>query len=1030
MIRSPADAPPSFARRRPLRAAVFRNRALRAAVGGALLVPAFAVGSAWVELDPFDAGLPVCRRFEDVDGLPQNTVHALLVDREGFVWAGTQDGAAFYDGQTWHGVELPDPLRSNFVRSMLQTKNGDLWIGSQAGGLFRRRDGAWRQFEPGDSGLPDDRVNVLLESERDTGESEIWIGTHEGGVVRYDGENWTVYSSAAGLPSSQVWDLLLTGAGADRTLWIATGAGPATLRLADGEVAIPAGAPSASVSSLIESTAADGRRVMNVGTYGQGLWRFAGGQWSRIDRDGGLPSSFLTDLAPSPSRGGDAFWIASDGGGIALLDEGVIRAIDLGATLSSRAVYKILETTAAEGGRAVWLGTRNNGVLRMVDGFWRGFQPFPETPNVPVNALLLRREAGGRASLWLGTDGYGLAVRRHGEWSRIDVASGALGNDTVTAIAETRAVGGRSALWVGTRNGGLARLEGERWSRFDSAGGALPNDTVQALVEGIDDHGRGTLWIGTREGLVAFDGERFRRAGESGPYPNEAVTSLAAVRAPDGALEIWVGTVEGLWRHRGSGWKKWDRRDGLHNPSVQALHFESSAGGERTVWIGSDGGGVYLLDPDAPGTTARTLADAGLPPVPNGSIYSILRDAEGRIYVLTNRGVSRLTRSPGGGEPARLEQFTSEHGLPLNQGNRGAGFVDDRGRLWIGTVGGAAAFDPALEPDDRTPKRLHVRVTPASCQDCDAFDGQLFAHDENRFRFRFQLLSYFAEPLLRYRTELVGHDVAPGEWTRAAEREVGALPPGRYLLRAWGRDATGVVSGPVEFAFAVRPAPWQTPWAWALGAALLAAIAGLLWRARSLAQARRERALEEQVAARTRRLQRANALLVELSYLDALTSVPNRRRFDELFALEWQRSLRSQAPLGLVIIDIDEFKKFNDTYGHQEGDEALRLVATALADGLARSGDAIARYGGEEFAVLLPSTDAAGAARFAEQLRRRVEDLALRHEASERRKILTVSCGAVAMVGSLDREHGELFRLADEALYRAKRAGGNQTASG
>ena len=308
------------------------------------------------------------------------------------------------------------------------------------------------------------------------------------------------------------------------------------------------------------------------------------------------------------------------------------------------------------------------------------------------------------------------------------------------------------------------------------------------------------------------------------------------------------------------------------------------------------------------------------------------------------------------------------------------------------------------------------------------FDGQLFPHDQNRFHFRLKLLSFFAEPLIRYRTELVGHDTEPGDWSRAlgagSERSARRPLPLPRLGPRRGRQR----GRPHELAFSIRPAPWQTPWAMLSALLLLLVLAITLFRARTRAHARREADLEEQVAARTRRLQRANALLIELSYVDALTSVPNRRRFDELFAQEWQRSLRSRAPLALVIFDIDEFKRFNDRLGHQEGDEALRQVATALADGLTRSGDTIARYGGEEFAAILPATDTAGAARLAEQFRARVEALAdppgrLGVAPDAHGELRRGVDGGDARAGASD-----LFRRADEAMYRAKRAGGNQTA--
>lgn len=973
------------------------------------------------------AGRPYCKLFLDVDGLPQNTVHALIVDREGSLWVGTQDGAAAYDGKSWNRLDLPHPDLSNFVRALLETRDGSLWIGRQAGGLARYRDGQWVDVDFGTTGLADERVNALLETQGSDGHNELWVGTAESGLLRFDGRNWTSFGPAAGLPSAQVWSLLETEGAEGRRLWIGTTAGPATLRLSDGRIEVPAGAPKESVSSLLETASPEGVRTVWVGTYGGGLLRWNGGAWSRLGAADGLPSPFITDLAASPSGGPDSLWIATDGGGVAKFSEGRIRSVELGALLASRAVYKILETRAEQGAQAVWLGTRNNGLIRMTEGLWRAFQPFPETPNVPVTAILQRAEADGSTSLWLGTDGYGVAVWRAGAWSRIDAGSGAIGNNTVLALAESRSIGGRRLVWVGSRNGGLASFDGERWRRFGQAGGELPSDLVQALLETAEPGGRGTLWVGTRNGLAAFDGERWRRSGDEPGFPAVSVLSLLGSRSHSGAAELWVGTTNGLYLFAGGNWRHWSDPSGLRNRAVQSLHESTSPDGHRTLWIGTDGGGIALLAMDDPDATPGALSDRGSPALPNGSIYSILEDREGRIYASTNSGVSRLTPIESG---FRKEEFTTEHGLPLNQGNRGAGLVDSRGRLWIGTIGGAAAFDPLAEFHDQRPKRLRLRGKPVGCVGCELFDRGALTHDQNRVQFQYALLSFFGETLTRYRTQLVGYEENPSSWSPAVSREIAALAPGSYVFRVWGRDASGNISGPEELAFVVRPAPWQTRWAQLLLLCAAACAVLLVARARSRAQQRRERALEELVETRTRQLRHANELLVDLSYVDALTAVPNRRRFDDLFGEEWKRCLRAGSPISLVMIDIDSFKGYNDTYGHLVGDSCLKSVALCLADGLVRSGDAIARYGGEEFAVILPATEVAGALLVAEHLRRRVERLGIATTASKAGRVVTVSCGVATTTPTVEQDPAELFRRADDALYRAKRAGGNATQTG
>ncbi|MBZ9676400.1 diguanylate cyclase [Mesorhizobium sp. ES1-1] len=167
----------------------------------------------------------------------------------------------------------------------------------------------------------------------------------------------------------------------------------------------------------------------------------------------------------------------------------------------------------------------------------------------------------------------------------------------------------------------------------------------------------------------------------------------------------------------------------------------------------------------------------------------------------------------------------------------------------------------------------------------------------------------------------------------------------------------------------------------------------------------------------------ANAALNLLAHSDGLTGLLTRRAFDEALAREFLRSQRSGKPLALLLIDVDWFKRFNDHYGHPEGDECLRAVSRCIQATARRPADAAARYGGEEFAVILPETDARGAFVIAENLRRKVHELGLPHGGSEK-GIVTVSIGAATFdPGAATIEIADLLRRADEALYGAKAAG-------
>ncbi len=177
-------------------------------------------------------------------------------------------------------------------------------------------------------------------------------------------------------------------------------------------------------------------------------------------------------------------------------------------------------------------------------------------------------------------------------------------------------------------------------------------------------------------------------------------------------------------------------------------------------------------------------------------------------------------------------------------------------------------------------------------------------------------------------------------------------------------------------------------------------------------------------------LKKTRDYLEEIAFVDALTGIANRRRFDEAIRTEWQRALRTGAQMSLLLMDIDHFKQYNDNYGHQNGDECLRKIASALNSVVKRPGDLVARYGGEEFTCLLPETDAEGAHAIAGTLCQKVRDLGIPHEYSSTADTVTLSIGAATVFVGLDTSINGLIETADKNLYAAKKEGRNRVSVG
>ncbi|MGC8724530.1 MAG: diguanylate cyclase [Acidobacteriota bacterium] len=370
-----------------------------------------------------------------------------------------------------------------------------------------------------------------------------------------------------------------------------------------------------------------------------------------------------------------------------------------------------------------------------------------------------------------------------------------------------------------------------------------------------------------------------------------------------------------------------------------------------------------------------------------------------------------------------------------------AGTVTRSGTLWFPTMRGVAAIDPGAEMDSGRPPRVVLESVAADGTPLDPGRPVRLAPGTESLEFRFTALTFISPRRVRFRYRLDGLDKEWKEVTRRRSADYSRLPPGTYTFRVKASTGGGVWSQQGATAQVVmEPYFYQTGWFYAVAllSLLMAGYAAYLWRVGELK--RRERRLVALVADRTRQLEQANAqlkdqagrlsavnaLLEGFSYQDALTGVANRRRLEEVLDSELRRAVRAGSPLALVMADIDHFKDFNDTYGHQRGDEWLCSVARILSETLSRAGDFIARYGGEEFVAVLAGADLAAGVVVAEEMRRRVETLGIPHRFAEGRGVVTISLGVAAVVPGGRGTVEELFRAADGALYSAKQRGRNR----
>jgi diguanylate cyclase (GGDEF)-like protein len=348
------------------------------------------------------------------------------------------------------------------------------------------------------------------------------------------------------------------------------------------------------------------------------------------------------------------------------------------------------------------------------------------------------------------------------------------------------------------------------------------------------------------------------------------------------------------------------------------------------------------------------------------------------------------------------------------------------GTVWIGTSGGLSRFKPRPRIAPEAPPEAVFTKLVMGREDVSGQRDPSFGTHSNTLVARYAAPNAPRENGVVFRYRLEG---ANSSWTETAQRELrfAQLAPGAYRLEIEARDSDGVWSGHgAEFRFEILT-PWYRTW-WFIGICALIPVSlvlGLL-QLRILAARRREQELQRIVVEKTADLRRVNEELLRLSSVDSLTGLANRRVFDQTLKMECARLKRTGSSVSLLMIDIDHFKALNDSQGHQRGDEYLKLVGSELARLAKRQLDVAARYGGEEFAVILPETNADGAAQFAKSVPLAIAALGLPHAASSVAPFLTVSVGVATATLDCHCSPEELVAAADQALYQAKRSGRNR----
>ena len=727
------------------------------------------------------------------NGLPQNTVHAIAQTNDGYIWIGTEEGLARFDGVkfTVFDKQNTPEIKSNYIRTLLADRQGALWIGT-AQGLIRMLNGKFTLFTR-DNGLPSETIQAIYEDR----ERNLWVATANGLALLKSG-GLTTFTTKERLISGSIQALLEDSSGA---LWIATPYGVG--RIKDGKFTnytVRDGLGSNSVRAIQQ----DQTGRIWFGSLG-GLTAFDGNRFTTYTTRDGLPNDRIISLQADRDGG----LLIGTAAGLSRFSDGRFTGFNTAEALSTSTILSLFEDLEGN----VWIGTESAGVNLLKDTKFTTYT----VRNGLSNDLIKTIYEDHDGNVWIGTDGGGLNLLRNGKLAAY-TTSDHLSSNVILSLAGDNA----GNLWVGTPDG-LNRFNQGKFTRYTSADG-LANSDVRSIYL---DH-RGNLWIGTRGGLTRMRNGVFKTFTEVDGLPNDLITTLYE----DTKGNLWIGTLGGLGRLTNEEFTTFTTRDGLSSDAVISLYEDT----DGTLWIGTNGGGLNGMK-DGKFTT-YTTSNGLLDDV----VYRILEDGHQNLWLSCRKGVFHISKKElddfarGTITSIAPVAYGTADGMMTRECSGGgdpAGWRGNDGKLWFPTIKGVAMIDPErLKTNSHAPPVVIEQIR---------IDEQSFAPSERlelpagttRFDLYYTAPSFVAPEKVRFKYKLEGFDK---DWIDSGTRRIAYytnLRPGTYTFRVIASNNDGVWNETgASVSLYLKPYFYQTYWFYALCLLALIVLAWLLFRLR------------------------------------------------------------------------------------------------------------------------------------------------------------------------------------------------------
>ncbi|MCP4150772.1 MAG: diguanylate cyclase, partial [bacterium] len=980
------------------------------------------------------------------DGLSQSSVQTILQDRNGFMWFGTQDGLNKYDGYTFtvyrRAPDNPASLVDNDVLSLCEDRSGTLWVGTRNGlSAFNHQQETFTSFrrkKKKKNWLLSNEIAVIFEDSSAT----LWLGTNNGGLCKVERNKsgktqFISYKHEKKNPQSLACDTIWAIYEAPfepGVLWVGTHEGLSRLSHdKDGNVVFDnyyhdPKAPGSLSNNCVVAILEDRKGTLWIGSDGGGLDSFDRNSKkfthyaNRPEDPGSISSSKVWHIFEDLEG---TLWLGTYGGGLNRFDLASQRFVHYKndpqdhSSLARNEIWTIYQDRSG----VIWVGT-DIGISKFLPSADR-FHHYRRDTNDPGslkdNDIWALSETR-KGTLWVGTGSGLFRLDKSKPGQEVFVhykanpdAANSLPSNEIQAMCESQLEA--ETLWIGTY-GGLSRLKLKpngktvitNFTHEKGNPNSLIHDQIYCLLEDRSHD----LWIGTYAGLSRLKQENgtvtFLNYKYEMKKKNGLVYSETQALYQDRSDSLWIGTSGGLSRMytdpRGktkfNNYRYSPKKPGsLCSDNISAI-YEDSAG---VLWIGTDQG-INRFNREKK-TFTHYWEKHGLS---NSMIYGLLEDKRGHLWISTNKGLSVFNT-----QRMTFKNYDERDGVQSNEFNLGAYFKNTSGRMYFGGINGFNAFYPERIIDNPNIPQLAITDFQIFAQSVKPGPGPgarlnthintarelVLSYKDHVFSFEFAALDYRIPGKNLYAYKMENFD---SNWNYTGNRRFAGytnLDHGEYVFRVKGSNNDGTWNDKgISMKITIVPPFWKTLWFRTLVSLFLMALVYFLYKMRVKNIQSQKIRLQKLVDQQVEELKEANLELNRLAREDDLTQIYNHRTFMELLEKECKLAERNNLPVSIIMVDVDFFKIYNDSYGQRAGDDCLVRLAAILKNSVKRPSDFVARYGGAEFVVVIPGTDIDGVIYIARQIKKKIREAAIPFEKSVCSDYVTTSMGVSTFVPS------------------------------